>query len=122
MIKMVYCITRRDDTDAEDFYRYWLEEHGPLVKSVARQLNAVRYVQSHTILPAINEMLQNSREGLQGPYDGITEVWWNSQEELEAALQTTAGQEATARLAEDEARFADFSRCRVFMTREHEIF
>jgi uncharacterized protein (TIGR02118 family) len=122
MIKMVYCITRRDDVEPEDFYRYWLEQHGPLVKSVARDLNAVRYVQSHTILPAINDMLRASRDGLQEPYDGITEVWWNSAEELEAALQTPAGQQAAARLAEDEARFADFAGCRVFMTREHEIF
>jgi hypothetical protein len=59
---------------------------------------------------------------LQEPYDGITEVWWNSTEELEAALQTPAGQQAAARLAEDEARFADFAGCRVFMTREYEIF
>ena len=122
MIKMVYCITRRDDVSAEEFYRYWLEQHGPLVKSVADDLNAIRYVQSHTILPDINDMLLASREGLQAPYDGITEVWWNSQEELEAALRTPAGQEAAARLTEDEARIADFTRCRVFMTREQEIF
>jgi uncharacterized protein (TIGR02118 family) len=122
MIKMVYCITRRDDVKAEDFYRYWLEEHGPLVKSVAKDLNAVRYVQSHTILTPINELLRESRDRLQEPYDGITEVWWNSREEFEAALQTSGGQAAAARLVEDEARFADFSRCRVFMTQEHEIF
>jgi len=122
MIKMVYCITRRDDIKADDFYRYWLEQHGPLVKSVAADLRAVKYVQSHTILPAINEWLRDSRHGLQEPYDGITEVWWHSLEDLERALQTPEGQAASARLAEDEARFADFSRCRVFMTEEHEIF
>ena len=122
MIKMVYCITKRKDVKSEDFYRYWLEEHGPLVKSVAKDLNAVRYVQSHTILPSINQLLMESRDKLQEPYDGITEVWWNSPEELQEALQSPEGQEAAARLQEDEARFADFSRCRVFMTQEHEIF
>ncbi|MFC1579034.1 EthD domain-containing protein [Pseudomonadota bacterium] len=122
MIKMVYCITKRDDVDADEFYRTWLEDHGPLVKSLASDLNAVRYVQSHTILPSINELLRVGRAGLQEPYDGITEVWWNSREDLERALQTPEGQKAAALLAEDEARMADFSKCRVFMTQEHDIF
>ena len=37
MIKLVYCIRKRDDIESEAFYRYWLDEHGPLVKSVARR-------------------------------------------------------------------------------------
>ena len=51
MIKLVYCLTKRDDIDPDSFYRYWLEEHRPLVKSVAEAIGASRYVQSHTILP-----------------------------------------------------------------------
>ena len=35
MIKLIYCLRKRDDIDSDSFYRYWLEEHGPLVKSVA---------------------------------------------------------------------------------------
>jgi len=46
MIKLVYCVRRKAEIGADEFFRYWLEEHGPLVKSVAQVLNARRYVQS----------------------------------------------------------------------------
>ena len=120
MIKLVYCLTRREDVSDEEFYRYWLEEHGPLVKSVAADIGACRYVQSHTIMPEMNVELEAGR-GLQPAYDGITEVWWDNEETF-AQASSPAGQAATAKLAEDEARFIDFSRSRVFMTEEHKIF
>ena len=121
MIKLVYCLTRRDDVDVDEFYRYWLNDHGPLVKSVSEAIGAVKYVQSHTILPASNAVFQESR-GLESPYDGITEVWWENMEALEAGMGTEQGQAAHATLKEDEAKFIDFSRSRVFMTEEHLIF
>ncbi len=121
MIKLVYCVRRRQDVPAEKFHRYWLEEHGPLVRSLAKDMRAVRYVQSHTALPELNEGLRAGR-GLAEPYDGITEVWWESASELQAGGATEAGREAARRLQEDEATFIDFSRSRVFMTDEHEIF
>jgi len=121
MIKLVYCIRKRDDVELAEFYRYWLEDHGPLVKSVAADIGACRYVQSHTVLPEMNAGMVEGR-GLASPYEGITEVWWPNQAELERGLASAEGQAAAARLVEDEARFIDFSRSRVFMTEEHEIF
>jgi uncharacterized protein (TIGR02118 family) len=121
MIKLVYCISKRDDIDAAEFYRYWLEDHAPLVKSVAADIGACRYVQSHPVMPEMNEALQAGR-GLQPAYDGVTEVWWPSHEALEQGFGSPEGAAASARLTEDESRFIDFSRSRVFMTEEHEIF
>ena len=121
MIKLVYCIRKRDDIPADEFYRYWLEEHGPLVASVAGDIGARRYVQSHTVLPELNAAMIEGR-GLESPYDGITEVWWESREQLDRGLTSEAGVAAGARLVEDESRFIDFSRSRVFFTEEHEIF
>jgi len=93
MVKLVYCVRKRDDVSDDEFHRYWLEQHGPFVCSFAEAIAAVRYVQSHTILPEANARLQAGR-GLAAPYEGTTEVWWNSLEDLAAALQTTAGIEA----------------------------
>ena len=121
MIKLVYCLRKRDDVDSDSFYRYWLEEHGPLVKSVAEAIGASRYVQSHTILPELNELMIESR-GLKAPYDGVTEVWWETMSELEQGMSSARGVEAQAKLIADESRFIDFSRSRVFMTEEHQIF
>jgi len=121
MIKLVYCLRKRDDIDSDSFYRYWLEEHGPLVKSVAAVIGASHYVQSHTILPELNELMIESR-GLQAPYDGVTEVWWETMSALEQGMSSPRGVEAQGKLIEDESRFIDFSRSRVFMTEEHQIF
>ena len=121
MIKLVYCLRKRDDIDSDSFYRYWLDEHGPLVTSVAEAIGASRYVQSHTKLPELNQLMIESR-GLKAPYDGVTEVWWDTMAALERGMSSPCGVEAQRKLIEDEARFIDFSRSRVFMTEEHEIF
>ena len=121
MIKLVYCLRKRDDINSDAFYRYWREEHGPLVKSVATAIGACRYVQSHTVLPQLNALMVESR-GLLDPYDGMTEVWWQDSAALEIGMSSPEGIDAQARLIEDEARFIDFSRSRIFMTEEHQIF
>ncbi len=90
MIKLVYCLRKRDDIDPDSFYRYWLEEHGPLVKSVAEAIGASRCVQSHTILPELNEIMITSR-GLQAPYDGVTEVRWETISALEHDMSSPGG-------------------------------
>ena len=108
MIKLVYCIRKRDDIESEAFYRYWLDEHGPLVKSVAEAIGACRYVQSHATLPDLNALMVESR-GLKTAYDGITEVWWESQADLDRGMTSAEGVEAQARLIEDESRFIDLA-------------
>ena len=105
----------------EEFYRYWEEDHGPLVKSYAEALQAQRYVQSHLLESPLNEVAQGGR-GAAGPYDGITEIWWNSHDELMAAMQTPEGVAAHEQLLEDEARFCALSRSSIFLTQEHSIF
>jgi len=121
MIKLVYCLRKRADVQDAEFHRYWLENHGPLVRGFAQAIGARKYIQSHTVLPALNEAFAASRD-LATAYDGITEVWWDDAAALEAGMGTAEGQEAHRRLKEDEAKFIDFSQSRVFMTEEHEIF
>jgi len=121
MIKLVYCLRRRGDVPVEEFRRYWLEEHGPRVRGFAKALRARKYVQSHTIDSELNQVLTDSR-GMKPHYDGITEVWWDDMQELEAGFGSPEGQAASADLTEDEARFIDLSRSRIFLTEEHTIF
>ena len=56
------------------------------------------------------------------PYDGITEVWWESLEAVQAGLGAPGSLEAQQRLIKDESKFIDFARSCVFMTEEHMIF
>ena len=93
MVKLVYCLRRRADISLEEFYRYWLNTHGPKVKSMAEALRARRYIQSHTCAPELNQIFAVSR-GLAPAYDGITEVWWDSVEDVKAAMASAVGAEA----------------------------
>ncbi|WP_226019154.1 EthD domain-containing protein [Novosphingobium sp. FKTRR1] len=121
MIKLVYCIRRRADLSEDEFQRYWLEDHAPKVRSVATAIGAVRYVQSHARLPQANAGFRASR-GLAEAFDGITEIWWNSPEELAAGTGTADGLAAARMLLEDERNFIDFTASSIFMTEEFEIF
>ena len=121
MIKLVYIIKRLPGMTPEEFYTRWLEGHAPLVTEVADDVKAVRYVQSHTMDTALNQQFADSR-GMPPAYDGITEVWWNTIEDLVEGMSTPAGKDAHRRLLEDEKDFIDFENSYVFITEEHLIF
>ena len=120
MLKLVYCVRRNPSLSREEFLRYWLDEHGPLVRSLRESVpSMVRYVQSHTIAGPQTDAVRASR-GSGEPYDGITEVWIDPS--LDGSVSPEASAEAGRRLFEDEAKFIDFANSSVFMTEEHEIF
>jgi uncharacterized protein (TIGR02118 family) len=120
MIKLVFCCRRRPELTREEFQRYWLDEHGPLVRSLREALPQMRrYVPSHTVGDAVNDGIRASR-GSGEPYDGITEVWFDDLASMGSSAE--AGVAAGRRLLEDESTFLDFPRCSVFVTEEHEIF
>ena len=124
MIKMIYCVKRRSDIDVEEFYRYWLEKHGPLVKKHTKELKIKKYVQSHTFQDTnkmpLNKMFQKSRHTLDA-FDGVAELWWDSIDDLMAAGATPEGADAGQMLLEDEQNFIDSSRSCIFFTEEHII-
>jgi uncharacterized protein (TIGR02118 family) len=120
MIKLVFCLTRREGMSREEFQTYWRETHAPLVASVAETLNIRRYHQLHTVDEAINGPIRASRGGPES-YDGVAELWWDSLESLGAPGQTEEGRAAGAMLLEDERKFIDLSRSPLFFTEEHEI-
>ena len=121
MIKLIYCLRRRADISAEEFHRYWLHEHGPAVAGFAKAIGIMRYIQCHTVAPALNDMFRASRN-LAAPFDGVTEAWYESAEHLMACAQTPAGKHAHEVLLEDERRFIDFENSCVFMTEEHSLY
>ncbi|MDQ8191998.1 EthD domain-containing protein [Roseibacillus persicicus] len=121
MIKFVYCVRKKEGISDEEFYRYWKENHGPLVRSFAETMGSLKYVQSHTIDTVLNEVGREVR-GMRQAYDGITEVWFESVEALAEMLLSDEGKAANKTLIEDEARFCELRECSVFLTEEHVIF
>jgi hypothetical protein len=120
MVKLVFCLRRLSHLSREEFQRYWLERHGPLVASHAEALRIQRYVQLHTREDEINPQLRASRGGPE-EFDGIAELWWRDRDDLLAAIATEAGQQASQALLEDERRFIDLASSPVWLADEYEI-
>ncbi len=120
MVKLVFCLRRLPHLSLQEFQTYWLQNHGPLVRSHADTLRIRRYVQVHTLDSPVNEVIRRSRHAGE-PYDGVAELWWDSPEELAAATATPEGQQAARELVEDERKFIDLQRSTLWIGKEHEI-
>ncbi|GAB4379591.1 MAG: hypothetical protein Kow00121_34040 [Elainellaceae cyanobacterium] len=126
MIKFVYCIRKRADLSDEEFHAFWRDVHGPFIRDLAQTLKATKYIQSHTIATPVNLEIAKSRGLDASPYDGVTEIWWNSMEDFLAAVSTPEGQAAAQQYITDpkvgEVNFVDFAQSRAFLTEEYTVF
>jgi uncharacterized protein (TIGR02118 family) len=121
MIKLVMCVNRLPQLSREEFQDYWLNNHGPLFKKFADTYRAKKYIQSHTIDSKLNENVRKSRDMQELEYDGITEIWWESEDDFIAAISSEEGQKLRTVFLDDEAKFLDFSKSTAFFTKEHTI-
>ena len=78
-MKAIILLTRREGDTPEEFRRWWLEEHAPL----ARQL------------PGLRRLVFNLADGDAG-YDGVSELWFDSQAAFDDAYASEIGQQVAA--------------------------
>jgi uncharacterized protein (TIGR02118 family) len=121
MIRLVFCLRRRPELSLEEFSRTWLDDHGPLVASLRSTLRIARYVQSHRIDdPAAEQRMSSARDGvMEAPYDGVAELWWESEAEFAAASTTPEGRAAGKALLDDERRFIDLAASPLWLAHEY---
>ena len=77
--KAVILLSRRDDMTHEEFLRWWIDEHAPL----AAQLPGVRRI----VFNACTE---------HDDVDGISELWFDSRADFDAAYATELGRSVAA--------------------------
>ncbi len=120
MIKFVMCLRRRPDMTREQFQDYWKNNHGPFFMKNSGTMRAKKYVQSLTVDTPLNEGLKNSR-GMLSEFDGIAEVWFESEEDLMEAMNSPEGQKLSTALLEDEGNFINHAQSSAFIVKEHEL-
>ena len=120
MIKLVMCLRRRADLSREEFQDYWLNKHGPFFQANAGTLRSKRYVQAHTIDSPLNGGMREAR-GMEPEYDGVAEVWFESEADLMEAMGSPEGEALGAALFEDESNFIDHAKSSAFIVREVEF-
>ena len=120
MIKFIMCLRRHPNMTREQFQDYWKNKHGPFFMKHASDMRAKKYVQSLTVNTPLNEGLRSSR-GMLPEYDGVAEVWFESEEDLIEAMSSPEGQKLSVALLEDEGRFIDHSQSSAFIVKEYEL-
>jgi uncharacterized protein (TIGR02118 family) len=121
VLKLTFCLRRKPGLSLAEFQDYWLNKHGPLVRRLQPALGMARYVQVHRRDDELGLGLAKAR-GAPEPYDGVAELWWESEEAFRAAGRTAEGREAGRLLLEDEARFIDLASSPLWLNREQVIY
>jgi uncharacterized protein (TIGR02118 family) len=81
MFKAMILLKRRDDMSFAAFADWWLREHAPLAAT----------------LPKVRGLHFNVLAGDgSGDFDGVSELWFDSQADFEAAYATPRGQAVAA--------------------------
>jgi uncharacterized protein (TIGR02118 family) len=119
MIKCVFLLRRQPHLSREEFLAYWRNQHGALAKEVSGVMRMKRYVQLHPLDHPMGALLAQSRNSKLMDWDGITECWWDSFDDL-ALVAGSAGEIAEKVLA-DEQSFVDLSRSEMMFFEENVV-
>jgi hypothetical protein len=121
-VKLVYVARRRPELTPEEFREYFADGHASLLRELQAVMGFRKYVQSHPLETPVNAAFAKARGmSLETPPDGVTELWWDSLEDLVAGFSGPDGEKAGRRLIEDEAKFIDFTTSRAFITQERQV-
>jgi uncharacterized protein (TIGR02118 family) len=120
MIKLTFCLRRLPHLTRDEFQRYWRETHAPLVAARANTLGIVKYEQVHAGFDEMSAAARASREASE-PYDGIAEIWFESEEAMRANGQNPGVAEAARELLEDERNFIDLANSPLWYNTVHTI-
>jgi len=124
VFKLTYCLHRQPGMTRDEFQAYWRDNHAPLVAAAAPSLGIKRYIQQHTADSPIVSATAEGRGMVHGPetdFDGIAELWFEDESAVIAATATEEGLRHAHILADDEAKFIDFSRSRVLVSDENAL-
>jgi hypothetical protein len=120
MIRLVYCVNRREDVSIEDFRRFWVDRRfSELFREYGSIFGTAR-IKKNLVLKVPMNLAISERQGMRKPYDGIIEIWWDSAKELIAINETDQARELMWKIAEYEDQFVDKARSTIFFTEYRE--
>lgn len=103
-----------DDATAR---KYWLTEHGPIVRRGAQAIGMLCYRQVHRTDTPLNDALRTARGTVADNYLGHAEAWSDRARGNQAPESIAAG----ASFVADEKNFIDFTRSTIWLGKEHSI-
>ncbi len=79
MVKLVCLLQRRPEVSRKEFHRWWTAEHIPLVRKFPGLRKYVVSLTTRSILGGSDE------------WDGVAELWFESEQAVDAAYAAAAG-------------------------------
>jgi uncharacterized protein (TIGR02118 family) len=116
IVKLHFPLRCQASMPEDEVRAYWLQNHGPIIRSHAQASGILRYQQVHRIEHPLEAALRDSRGTIVEPYLGHAEVWFSTDR-----VQTAASKAANLAAVEDESKFIDFERSAMFIAKEHVI-
>jgi uncharacterized protein (TIGR02118 family) len=118
VLRLTHLLRKKPELTEGQFRKYWRDHHGPLLASLGPRFGVIKYVQGHTLADPANEAMAKARGGMETPYDGVSELWFEDRDVFAEALTSPAGTEAVAKLVRDEARFIDLPQSPLWLNYE----
>ncbi len=120
MIKICYLMRRLPHLTLEEFQSYWSEKHPQTAPEDAfSTLGIKRYVQVLPLETEARNLVIGPRTGLVEPFDGIAELWVESEEALARDWSTDKAKECIKIFYEDEQNFIDWTRSTIVVSKEN---
>ena len=119
MIKISYLMRRLPHLSREEFQSYWSEKHPQAAPPDAfPTLGVKRYVQVLPLETEARDLVIGPRTGLVEPFDGIAELWVDSEEAIKRDWSTDKAKEYVNIFFQDEQNFIDWSRSTILVSNE----
>ena len=116
LVKIYFPLRHLASFDESAARAYWLQTHGPIIRSHAPASGILRYMQVHRIDHPIADEARKARGTVVPPYLGHAEVWVSRDR-----VATDESRAASAAAVADETNFIDFERSCIWMAKEHVI-
>lgn len=113
IVKVYFPLRHLESIPEEEVRRYWLSNHGPIIRSHAPASGIMRYIQVHRAGHALDEQLRADRGTVTEPYLGHAEVWVSR-----AGIISPEAAAANQAAVEDESKFIDFNRSSMWIANE----
>ncbi|MBF67395.1 MAG: hypothetical protein CMQ29_06830 [Gammaproteobacteria bacterium] len=90
MLRLTFLHRRNPDLDPQAFAEHWHRRYAARIVATAADLKITRAIFVTTADDDLNEALIRPRGAMEPRYDGVTELWWHTNDDAEQGIQSAA--------------------------------
>lgn len=116
MIRYINCFRKKSGISEQEFREYWCSpEYNELIEKLADFYAVARYTKNLALKVEMGQRLISDR-GMDEPYDGIIEYYWDNAHQLSALYETPEARALTEQVGQYQDKFIDLSRSTAFFS------